>query len=400
MIQILEKKRSRLKVITSGVILIVVLSFVSLLSSAQSVSAMPVQRDVLLVTLGNEEAPRKTSEIIKTFLNEIKDGVMSSGNYNTALGWKNNYFVSESIHCTQSIQKETQKSKLTTSTVQTSISSFDNDIARFRASIVIVVGHGSESGIADESGSGNQMAWSDVIASTTKVQSQLTILACCFSSNAVSSGSNIVGFNGAIDALLVGHVVSLLLTQVISDTPSFLFQETLGSVMHRYEEIMLDGLKILPLSIQSDWAAIRIPVITILTGFFFISAYYVKWAVESTLLSVLGAILIGAAGVVIGALFQVVLEVLRTSIGTMLQAINPTVGNTFNAILGSILGFVISYKTTLLIPSFLSALAYVITGTTSALVLSDTPEFWTRSAACIAAAIGLISILDMFIQFL
>jgi len=211
-IEILENKRSRYKLITSGVIFIIVLSFVSVLSSAQSASDMPAYRDVLIVNLGNEEAPMKTSEIIEGFLIELNEGKMDSGNDEANLGWESNHVISKSIHCTRSIQKETQNSILTTSTVQSDISSFDSDVSRFRASIIIVVGHGSEYGIADVSDSEDMIIWEDVITTTTKVQSQLTILASCFSSNAVSLGTDIVGFNGVVDALLVGYIVSLLLT--------------------------------------------------------------------------------------------------------------------------------------------------------------------------------------------
>ncbi len=400
MIEILENKRSRYKLITSGVIFIIVLSFVSVLSSAQSASDMPAYRDVLIVNLGNEEAPMKTSEIIEGFLIELNEGKMDSGNDEANLGWESNHVISKSIHCTRSIQKETQNSILTTSTVQSDISSFDSDVSRFRASIIIVVGHGSEYGIADVSDSEDMIIWEDVITTTTKVQSQLTILASCFSSNAVSLGTDIVGFNGVVDALLVGYIVSLLLTQVIPDTPSFMFEDTLYSALDRSETIMRDGTNILPLSIQSDWAAIRIPLIAILTGIFFICAYYVKWAIAAPLGTVLTAILIGTAGIAVGLLFQFVLEGLRISVGSLIQAVNPFVGNTFNALIGSVLGFVISYSTPFLIPSFLSALAYIIGGVTAALVLSDTPEPWTRAAAATAAAIGLISIFDMIVQYM
>jgi hypothetical protein len=396
----LEKNLSRSKLIASSIILIVVLSFVSILSTTQNVSALPVHRDVLLVSLGTDEAPTKTSEIIEGFLNELEEGIIDSGSDDIDLDWMSNSLVSESIRCTQSIVQETQKSKLMTGIVQTSLSSFDNDISRFRASVIIVVGHGSESGIADETDSDNLMPWSDVITSTAKVQPQLTILASCFSSDAVSIGPNIIGFNGVVDALLVGHVVSLLLTQVIPDTPSFVFEETLYTAMRRSEEIMLDETKLLPLSIQSDWAAIRIPVITILTGFFFIAAYYTIWAVQGVLASILGAIAIGATGLVIGALFQVALEVIRTMVGNPLKAINYDMGRIFNASIGAILGFIISYGTSFLLPSFISAIAYILTGTTAALVLANTPLPWIRAAACLSAAIGLISIIDMFIQLL
>jgi len=187
---------------------------------------------------------------------------------------------------------------------------------------------------------------------------------------------------------------------VIPDTPSFMFEDTLYSALDRSETIMRDGTNILPLSIQSDWAAIRIPLIAILTGIFFICAYYVKWAIAAPLGTVLTAILIGTAGIAVGLLFQFVLEGLRISVGSLIQAVNPFVGNTFNALIGSVLGFVISYSTPFLIPSFLSALAYIIGGVTAALVLSDTPEPWTRAAAATAAAIGLISIFDMIVQYM
>lgn len=393
-------KKSRLKLITSGVILIVVLSFVSFVSSAQGVSTIPIHRDVLIVRLGNEEAPRITSDIIGNFLNELKDERMDSENNNIDQGWKSKYFVGESIQCTQPIQNELQKSKLITDIIQSNILSFSNDIARFRASIIIIIGHGSESGIADESGSDLQMTWSNVVASTTKVQPQLTILACCFSSNAVSNSPNIVGFNGVVDALLVGYVVSLLLTQLIPDTPSFLFEDTFYSALYRSDVLIRDETSLLPLSIQSDWAAIRIPVVAVLSGLFFICAYQTIWAVQAGLSSVAAAILIGATGVVIGGLFQVALELIRNTVGIFLQAINYTMGKIFNATIGAILGFSISYLSSLLLPSVISAALYAVTGTTAALVLANTPVPWVRAAACLSAAIGLISIIDIFVQLM
>jgi hypothetical protein len=397
---ILEYKRSRLKLITSGVVFIIILSFASVLLSAQNASDVPLRRDILLVRLGNEEAPIRTSTTIERFLNNIDELMMDSGTHDVDFTWKNSNSVRISTQCTQYIQRETPKSKLTTEIVQSSISSFGSDISHFKASIIIVVGHGSEFGIACESDSDNQVSWEEVVETTTKVQPQLTILASCFSSNAISFGSNIIGFSGVVDALLVGYVVSLLLTQVIPNTPNSVFEDTLDSALYRSEVLMHDETSLLPLSIQSDWASIRVPVVAILTGIFFIAGYHTLWATQGGLASVLAAIVVGAAGVVIGGLFQMAIEIIRNTVGVLIQAINRDMGKIFNATIGAILGFIISYGTPFLLPSFISSLAYIISGTTAALVLANTPIPWIRLAACAAAAIGIISIIDCFIQFL
>ena len=396
---ILQNKRSRLKLAASGIVFIIVLSFASVLSSAQNASDIPLRRDVLLVRLGNEEAPIRTFTIIDRFLNDLDELMLSSGTHDVDFGLKSRVFIQTSIQCTQSIHRETPKSKLAVEVIQTSISSFDIDISHFKASIIIVVGHGSELGIVEERDS-NSISWEDTVETTTKVQPQLTILASCFSSNAVSLGQNIIGFNGVVDALLVGHIVSLLLAQVIPNTPNTVIKDTLNSAMDRCKAVLLDETVLLPLSIQSDWASVRIPLVAVLSGLFFICAYYTMWAAESALASVAGAILVGAAGVVIGGLFQLFLELIRTTIGSFLMAINYQMGKIFNAVIGTFLGFSISYLSSLLLPSVLSAALYAITGTSVALALANTPLPWIRAAACLAAAIGLISTFDVFVQLL
>lgn len=103
----------------------------------------------------------------------------------------------------------------------------------------------------------------------------------------------------------------------------------------------------------------------------------------------------------IGFAFQVLLEFLfRGIIGAALMAINPIAGKGFNALIGSVIGYVVSSASPFKMPSFISAVKYLLSGSTVALAISDTPDLWVRVAACSAAAIGIIAIVDAIIQLM
>jgi hypothetical protein len=303
--------------------------------------------------------------------------------------------MSDSIHGTKQVIFNPQRFSVQIDVIESSILTVREDITNYRASVLIIVGHGSETGIGDKTSHGDSIRWRDLISVTNIIASKLTVLACCYSSNAIEYGKNIIGFKEEIDAILVGYIVSLLLAQIIPNTPNSINDMLFEQSMNRLNLLSGNPQACIPLSIKSDWAALRITLIATLTGIFFVGAYFIKWQA----LGLLGALLAYSAGFAVGFVFQAFLEWLRMFVGAPLMAINPTAGSSFNAIIGFLLGFVISYSTPFLLPSFMAAFLYVVSGTTAALVLSDTPIPWIRIAAATSAAIGVISILDMIIQF-
>ncbi|MGQ4871069.1 MAG: hypothetical protein ACP6IT_04455 [Candidatus Thorarchaeota archaeon] len=257
---------------------------------------------------------------------------------------------------------------------------------------VVWVSHGSEDGIL----AGSQLLSWRVFSSITRLTLGRDIVLACYSEyltrSVESTRIGVLSIGGIVDAVMGGLVASSILTGNLNH---------IGLLVDRYRSILSGGVQPEILSIQEDWASIRVPIVTILTGLFFVGAYYTKWHTQSILLSILSAIIVFGVGIMIGFAFQVLLEFLfRGIIGAALMAINPIAGKGFNALIGSVIGYVVSSASPFKMPSFISAVKYLLSGSTVALAISDTPDLWVRVAACSAAAIGIIAIVDAIIQLM
>ncbi len=248
--------------------------------------------------------------------------------------------------------------------------------------------HGSETGILVNR---ETVSWKRFSVWTKTTPGKDIVLACHSEAICDYAGRDVLSIGGTIEAGIGGIAVASILTSDLG---------LVGAIVERYQSIALGETAPIVLSIQQDWASVRIPAIAVLTGLFFVGAYYVKWHSRSLLLSILGAILTFGVGAVIGYAFQEILEFLRASVGTVLMAINSMVGKTFNAVIGSVIGYVVSAASPFKIPSFISAIQYLLGGSAAALALSDTPDIWVRLAACSAAAIGIIAMIDAIVQLM
>lgn len=391
----LDRARKR-KAAVGSIVLVLILSFFVLLDAHRAITSLPQYQDVLVVSIGNDRATRTTSGIVEENLAQIQDEYTELCSESSEINELGRVVVTTWTHGTETSDTLRTIRGLRTATIESSISSLASDLSKYRVSLLVVVAHGEETGIVQESSTEQHLTWGDLIEFTAVARPSLTVIASCYGANAAEYGSNVIGFEGVIDAFLAGHVTSLLLMQLFPQTPSQMIVDAIASTSARAEAILTGSQEILPLGWKQDWANLRTYLIAICFAVFFLGAYYVRWSI----IGILGAILAATTGFVIGLIFQNLLNFIRGTVGVAIGVLDPNAGKIFNAVIGVILSYGSSALTPLLLPSIIAALRYLISGTMVALVMADTPMPWVRIAAISAGVIGIVSIIDTIIQLL
>jgi len=156
----------------------------------------PIRDDVLVVTFGNDEATQTASRIIENSVILRNDALTPSSNIQVSMDLP-----------TSQIQSEMPKPKIRMSSLSVSSDNFQTEMMRHKASVLVVVAHGSEEGIIDQH---DCISWSDVTESIDRVCAARTIIASCYSDTPASALSNGFGFSGIIDARMAAYLSSAL----------------------------------------------------------------------------------------------------------------------------------------------------------------------------------------------
>jgi len=387
-------KATKKKAAVGSIVVVLVLSFFAVLDAHRAITSLPQYQDVLIVSIGNDRATGTTSGIITETLAQIQDEYTALGSESNEINELSQGVVATWVHGTKTTDALRTSRGLRTATIDCSISSLASDLSKYRVSLLVIVAHGEQTGVAQESLAQQHLDWNDLIAFTAAARPSLTVIASCYGANAAEYGSNVIGFEGVIDAFLAGHVTSLLLMQLIPQTPSHMIADAIASTSARAEALVTGSQEILPLGWKQDWANFRTYFIAICFAVFFVGAYYVRWSI----IGILGAILAATTGFIIGLVFQNLLNFIRGTVGVAIGVLDPNAGKVFNAVIGVLLSYGSSALTPLLLPSIIAALRYLIGGTMVALVMADTPLPWVRVAAISAGAIGIVSIIDTIVQ--
>jgi hypothetical protein len=387
-------KATKKKAAVGSIVVVLVLSFFAVLDAHRAITSLPQYQDVLIVSIGNDRATGTTSGIITETLAQIQDEYTALGSESNEINELSQGVVATWVHRTKTTDALRTSRGLRTATIDCSISSLASDLSKYRVSLLVIVAHGEQTGVAQESLAQQHLDWNDLIDFTEAARPSLTVIASCYGANAAEYGSNVIGFEGVIDAFLAGHVTSLLLMQLIPQTPSHMIADAIASTSARAEALVTGSQEILPLGWKQDWANFRTYFIAICFAVFFVGAYYVRWSI----IGILGAILAATTGFIIGLVFQNLLNFIRGTVGVAIGVLDPNAGKVFNAVIGVLLSYGSSALTPLLLPSIIAALRYLIGGTMVALVMADTPLPWVRVAAISAGAIGIVSIIDTIVQ--
>ncbi|UCH05802.1 MAG: hypothetical protein JSW05_06460 [Candidatus Thorarchaeota archaeon] len=392
---ILDRATKR-KAAVGSIVVVLVFSFFAILDANRAITSLPQYQDILIVSIGNDRATRATSGIITENLAQIQDEYTNLGAESNEINELGQGVVATWVQGTRCTDTLGMRRGLRTTAVDSCISSLASDLSKYRVSLLVIVAHGEQTGIAQESSIQQRLDWCDLVALTTVARPSLTVIASCYGANAAEYSSKVIGFDGLIDAFLAGYVTSLLLMQLIPQTPSHMIADAIASTSARAEALLIGSQEILPLGWKQDWANLRTYLIAICFAVFFVGAYYVRWSI----IGILGAILAATTGFVIGLIFQNLLNFIRGTVGVAIGVLDPNAGKIFNAVIGVMLSYGSSALTPLLLPSIIAALRYLISGTMVALVMADTPMPWVRIAAISAGVIGIVSIIDTIIQLL
>ncbi|MHA1646125.1 MAG: hypothetical protein ACTSVL_01020, partial [Promethearchaeota archaeon] len=104
---------------------------------------------------------------------------------------------------------------LRTTRINVSISDLNNNILTdYKEKILIIVGHGSQSGLSDEK---QLMEWNSVRNLILNQSSALTILDSCYGNNATDGIQNAIGFSNEIDNRVAAYFTSAMIFKVIGE---------------------------------------------------------------------------------------------------------------------------------------------------------------------------------------
>ena len=174
----------------------------------------PIKDDVLVVSFGSDEATQTASRIIENSVILRNDALAPSTNIQVSMDLP-----------TCQIESEMTKPKIRMSSLSVSFDDFKNEMMNRKASVLVVVAHGSEEGIEVQN---DFISWSDVTESIIKVDAARTIIASCYSDSPASSLSNGFGFSGVVDARMAAYLSSALVLSSF-DGPSRLAISHLGA---------------------------------------------------------------------------------------------------------------------------------------------------------------------------
>ncbi|MFX1559471.1 MAG: hypothetical protein ACFFBL_02675 [Promethearchaeota archaeon] len=215
----------------------------------------PIRDDVLVVSFGSDEATQTATRIIENSVILRNDALTPSTNIQVSMNLP-----------TSQIESERTKPKIRMSSLSVSCDDFENEMMNRKASVLVIIGHGSEEGIEVRN---DCISWSDVTESIESVDASRTVLASCHSDGPASTLSNGFGFSGVVDARMAAYLSSALVLSSF-DGPSPLAISHLSAGFNYGLRAATHGITPMPLGDWPPWwNPWKIASIVVLTTIFY-----------------------------------------------------------------------------------------------------------------------------------
>lgn len=268
-------------------LVIICLFFISSTAFAVSTHASLVEtprpRDVLVLQVGNDHPVSRASEIIQEIFEQR----------NLAITEKADSFIEFSYQATSFVNKPQAANLLHVDVAQTSIDDMRSTVSKHRASVVIVVGHGTEDGMQDED---SASSWSSVVDSISAARQGATVFATCFGSNGAELVERGYGFEGVVDAVATAYIVSTIVLGAYDGLDARTTKAAAQSGIERGTSLISGKATALPLSIPVPdwWLPLKLGLVAVLS----LAYYFVAPATAPKTAIELGWLLAGIAFII------------------------------------------------------------------------------------------------------
>ncbi|MFX1534245.1 MAG: hypothetical protein ACFFDI_08500 [Promethearchaeota archaeon] len=164
-------------------------------------------QDILLVEVGNDSAISTASNIVQENIHKHVEEYLTQKEEEVKTQRKI-LAPMRQVYSTSTIEDIKASRKLILRTLKTDVTKLGTKLANKRASVLVVVGHGTQEGLED---SKTGISWEQVATDIENVGAKIPILLACYSQNIQNYMKHAVGMKGVVDAKLGAITVSALI---------------------------------------------------------------------------------------------------------------------------------------------------------------------------------------------
>ncbi len=378
-----------------AIILAIVLisSFLFSMSFLAGINNSPTTSDILLVQVGQDQATEIASNI-------IEDSI-AQRNADAQDAYANQHFIMQAAQPTRHCTSIKLRRQLDLETLVVSAEALKARIMTFRATMVVVVGHGSELGIEE---GGQVQDWSEVVSSISVAKPKRTVFATCYGENAASLLDGSFGFGGAIDARVAGYLSSAIVLGVY-DGSSTSVKSCLDSGIRYAIDTGNNKINPIPLGeLPAWWAGFKIVFMAAAAGAFYILSPVTAPSTAAQLVLILiGAAVLAVVILAFAILIELIVDFIAPGLSGELLAAALMLRDYSTTAAGLIAGGIAAYLTGSSYPgllNFISNMVAVWTGrTASESACAADPEPISRGLLAISAGVLLVTAIELFILF-
>ena len=304
------RKRSERRVVVIlaiAMLLVVISSNVSVLYlTIQETNSVPYSEDVLILQIGNSPEVASASEILVSNLGVYNEGLSAAMSDSFSNGISNSMLMGR-ISVTRSVIMVESKQLLTTRKATTDLDHLESVLIRNRATVLIIIGHGTPNGLIDES---DTMSWNQLASEIQKTNTKIPVILACYSSAIQKYLPSAIGMDGELDASLGAIALSALVVSIYGGGSSDVAQFA-GQLINRITILERYPDRFQPLA---NWAAVRSTVVQIIRSTPAPKTYWTDTAVALKIL-----------GMVVGTIMLILMDHLSSSSAKILGLIAGTI---------------------------------------------------------------------------
>jgi hypothetical protein len=317
-----QSRTKILRMLAITIIIIVVSSNVSIWSlTIEDTSKVPSYEDVLILQVGNSPEVVSASRILDDNLISYNEGFNNS-QLNSPELTISDITSLYSIQVTSSISHIEPPSLLKIKNTITDIDHLDSVLIRNRATVLIIIGHGTPEGLVDEA---DTISWAQLASDVKRTDCKIPAILSCYSSKIQEFLPSAVGMDGEVDSTLGAIALSALVVSVYGGSSTEIGQFT-KQFIDRVTILEQNPDRYQPLA---NWAAVSTTVLQIIRA---TPAPSACWTETASALKILG--------MVVGTILLILMDHMSSSASKMLGLIAGTIASvsTLVGLIGQITG--------------------------------------------------------------
>lgn len=256
-------KLRRENVIPLAVCFLVAIAPVALaIRSYARVMEMPIQKDVLILQIGEDDAVDIATREIEEAFSRRNKAVLERAMDTLARPMFD--------YATWYIIAPSPRAILKTEIVGISLNELESTASEYRARLIVVVGHGTEDGMQDEY---DAASWFEVAEGVSAAKPYASIFTSCYGSKGAELLDRSFGFAGVVDAIASARLASAIALAAFDGRTSSHVVDAAKSAMDRGNQIMTGAVAprfLIP--VPEWWLLMKIGLTIVLTAAYYIIA--------------------------------------------------------------------------------------------------------------------------------